>query len=186
MGKLDAEGRLVGGPEDSDEEEDPELRNLLNGLRQGQLDDARVNEAVPSGDGNVPRLPINAPLKPLKPQAVVSRFKLDRSQAGRAAASDIGATRSASLKVPVDSSVTNGPQATVLSPPSFPTMIESPSFPQNLQKSKPMLNSNPGRPTQPPVIMSASIVERASGLLRPNHSNDEPSKKVSRFMAERT
>jgi hypothetical protein len=208
MGKLDDDQRLVGNDDDSDEEleertEETEemLRILMKGESEVDIDemdvrlpDTSTRQGIPSGDQGLPF--DKDKLQPLQKKSPVSRFKVNRTQAGKLPSQTAAATKTdgSVMKPTVIESTSFGAAPGPFNPmivdsPSFAgpgsaafssTVIESPSFPstQTVQE----------RGTGARFAAAVAPVVRETGgggRIQAEEPQPQPPKKVSRFLAER-
>lgn len=190
-GKLDADGRLVGGDLDSASEDEVEgMQDVLELLKKGEVynlgPDGNYIHTIPprKADGkakastsvsNTPTVPETDPLPTLS-RPKTSRFKLDRSQSGRPALhvsppssspnsrsqTPISDVQRSSPKLPI-SSVKERHPTTKTIPPAGPSSSRSPSA--SLSTNTPFVvpeNSTKKAQKAVPAAMPSMIVESPS------------------------
>ena len=175
LGKLDDQGRLIGGEdgESDSEDDDGTMQEILELLRKGE-----VHNAGPDGPHQfvAPQAPIEKPTKPLPEKPKTSRFKLARSEAGLLSSRQPVAPPVVERKVPAVVERQMPVARPAPAPVSKPVVIESPSFPQGPKTT---------RLTRPPTVMTKSVSERTSGQSARIQPPAAQEQKMSRFMSSR-
>ena len=208
VGKLD-NNRLVGGEEGESGSEDEAVREILELLKNGQIENAGSEGLAISA---LPQEPATAPSVPAAPKP--SKFKMARSVLASdqpsQSFSPLTIGERSSHKPPLSEvverrqfkpnrpherivepaaqpipSTTTSVNSAVVKSPSFPSMIvDSPSFPC---RTHPLSDPDTSRPQRPPVIMRSAVMESSGGFARDSSDigTKVPKEKISRFKAER-
>ncbi|KAL0574685.1 hypothetical protein V5O48_007270 [Marasmius crinis-equi] len=213
MGKVDEDGKLVGGEHESDDEdhstmneqENEAVQDVLDLLKKGQVynmgPEGGLQTVPPEKATTAPfTKPTEPPLSARQREKAPSKFKLARG-ASPSVNRDSPASGSSTPISTIDRSSPKllavveraAPSPSPLTE-SAPTVVASPSYPSAssmIIESPSFPSTGSSRPARPPVVMATAVKERETKNAggdshdKQEASTDTPPKRVSRFKAER-